>query len=286
MASIYSGLEGSVDNDVLMGELTGWAERTAKIDPNHFDCAYVDACNASTGGKLSKGKGCHMSYLGRRYGEKLGDLEFRLMFVGIDPGEREKSFTFQETRDGKEGIETLYPISGCRFNQHYEGIAKTAAAVFGEAGARCRRDCIRSCNKKHDVEPTFCALNHIIQANMVKCVRSDADSRKSKSTPRMKKNCLNHLIVEIQVTRPSLIVFQGVDARYFVLPKLRELDANLAEVSDIRDEHGQPVLYNSRQFNTHLLFLKHPSYNHLTSQWLPVVVPALQYLRGNGHIPA
>src|SRR5216117_222869 len=141
-----------MNNDALMADLSRWAREDARIDPNAFGCRFYDQCNASIGGALCRGKFCMMSYVGRHYGD---DGTFRLAVVGMDHGDP-KGGNFDQRR---EGIEAVYQhCRDNRLNPHYEGVVKTAMAVFGSAGNHCR--CTTSCQKLR--EPSaFCVIDRI-----------------------------------------------------------------------------------------------------------------------------
>jgi hypothetical protein len=67
----------------------------------------------------------------------------------------------------QEGIEREYFTGGVSFNGHYRGVVKTAAAVFGQIGLRCLRDCSRSCVGDHEPDG-ICVLRSFVQANLAK----------------------------------------------------------------------------------------------------------------------
>jgi hypothetical protein len=267
-------------NDALIADLKNWS-RKARIDPNAFDCPYYHKCNASIGNKLQSGKGCLMSYVGREFGVDSGDGAFRLVVVGIDHGEPSGG-NFDESR---EGLEKWYQKGGCDFNQHYRGVVKTAAAVLGSVGEYGRQMCVTSCQKSRDPASSRCVIDRLAQPNAVKCTPEDQQNRASRVTRPMMENCAYHLIDEIKIFRPGLVVFHGVEARSIIIPKIKERDLHVIPVEGITDAHG-PVLYKWPILGAHLLFLYHPTYGWLDAQWDRVVVPALNYLRFRNLIPA
>jgi hypothetical protein len=280
-----------MSNETIVAKLTSWAEQEARIFPDVSTCRFYSECN--TNGILS-GKHCMMSYLGREYLN--GNDSFRLAIVGIDHAERE-SGSFE---DRQRVIEYWYQSGRARFNQHYKGVAKTAAAVLGAEGAYCLRNCTHTCQKSHDPSAP-CVLDRIVQPNMIKCVPDHALDRNSKATGTMWSNCANHLIAELRMLRPHLAVFHGAKARWFVLPAVRPESPN--PVEDVSDRHGPvlyewpslrapvsdrhgPVLYEWPSLRAHLLFLHHPARSQLDRQWDTVVAKAIAYLRAKGAIPA
>jgi uracil-DNA glycosylase len=98
----------------------------------------------------------------------------------------------------------------------------------------------------------------------------------------MRHNCAHHLIEELKLLRPNLVVFHGVNAREAVRAAIAP--HVLRPIKEIKDTRG-PVIYEWQDLSAHLLFLNHPSYNNLEKQWEPVVVPALDYLRARRLIP-
>ncbi len=266
--------------DALMAELNRWARENARIDPNAFDCGHYDSCNASAGGALWRGEGCQMSYVGRHYGSDAAGEAFRLMLVGIDHGEKGGA-----DFDGqRRGIESSYQDGGKNFNPDYKGVVKTAATIFGGAGQYCREMCTKACQKWRNPTAAQCVIDRIARANSVKCTPEETVNRASRAKWPMKVNCVHHLISEIRLLEPKLVVFHEAPARYFVLPALKSCSLDYDPIGDIRDAHGS-VLYKSRALSTHLLFLYHSSRNNLAKQWEPIVVPVIRYMRENGIVP-
>lgn len=269
-----------MNNDALMAELNRWAREDARIDPHAFDCRHYDSCNSSVGGTLWRGKGCQMTYIGRHYGSGAAGEVFRLMLVGIDHGEKGGA-DFDECR---RGIECWYQDGGKNFNPDYKGVVKTAATIFGSAGQYCRQMCTAACQKSRDPAAAQCVIDRIARANSVKCTPENTAGRTSRATWPMKLNCAHHLMRELRLLKPRLVVFHGVSARWIVLPELKSCGLDASAVGDISDRHG-PVLYELPALGARLLFLYHTSRNWLAKQWEPIVVPAVQYMREKGIVP-
>jgi hypothetical protein len=270
-----------MDNDRLMTALERWAGEEAKIEPTSFDCSYYSRCNTSAGGQLWGGNGCMMSYIGCRYGSTSSGHGFRLAIVGMDHGEA----TGENFSTCRSNMEKVYQVGGGNFNPHYKGVVKTASAVFGNTGAYCRENCQKSCQKSRDAGANGCVMDRIAQPNLVKCAPKNQAGRKSRATRKMYINCVHHLIAELQLLSPNLIVVQYVNARDVMRPALQKHGVDLEPVGEVSDRYG-PVLFRSKMLKCHLLFLYHPAYNNLTRQWVPVVEPALNYLRTRQLIPA
>lgn len=254
----------AMSNQALIADLDHWARKDAHIDPKTFNCRFYEECNASVGGKLDHGNNCMMSFVGREFGV---NGTFRLVVVGMDHGDPEGG-SFEDRR---AGIEDWYQKGGCKFNPHYKGVVKTAAVFFGSAGDYCRRMCGTSCQKSR--EPSLaCVIDRIAQPNIVKCT-PDKDTqinRESRATMTMLWNCTHHLIHELLILRPQLIVFHGAKSRWPVTTKLQSRGIVLKSIESITDRHG-PVLYDWPTLGAHLLFLHHPSRGGLDRQWDAVV---------------
>ena len=263
-----------MDSHDLMTELKVWA-RQEKIDPHEFDCRFYSNCNASVGNSLDLGKTCMMSYVGRQY-EQDG---FRLVIVGMDHGDPEGA-DFEVRR---EQIEGSFQVREEDFNFHYQGVVKTAAAVFGARGNYCRGNCTRACQKLRDPSAD-CVLNRIIQPNAVKCAPGTQENRTSRATGTMRHNCAHHFASELRVLRPNLVVFHGAAARWAAPPVFEECGLELEAVVTT-SETSVPVLFKSGHLDAYILFLHHPSRGWLDRQWANVVEPALAYLRGERLIP-
>lgn len=258
-----------MNNDPLMDSLDMWARKDARICPDVSTCRFYGTCNAAG---ILNGKHCTMSYVGREFGSP---TSFRLAVVGMDHGDQNAE-DFEKRR---LGIERYYQNGGCEFSQHYAGVVKTAAAVLGAAGDRCGGECKRTCQKASG--PSLaCVLDHIAQPNVVKCVPDDAVNRTSKTRDTMWANCAHHLVAELKILRPQLVVFHGAKAKWAVSAAIKP--DTLSPVDGITNRQ---VLYEWPALGTYLLFLSHPSRGWLDRQWDMVVVPSLQYLRTKGYIP-
>ena len=221
-----------------------------------------------------------MSYVGSHYGSRTAGEVFRLMLVGLDHGDRGGA-DFEEIR---AGIEDWYQNGGKNFNPDYKGLVKTAATIFGSTGHYCRQMCAAACQRSRDPAAVQCVIDRIARANGVKCTPENTVDRTSRATWPMKVNCAHHLLSELRLLKPQLVVFHGVSARWIVLPELKSCDFDAGPVGDICDRHG-PVLYQSPPLGAHLLFLYHTSRNWLDRQWEPIVVPVVRYMREHGIVP-
>src|SRR5947208_1044164 len=265
-------MPASLNPKTVMTQLERWAAYDAQIAPDHFKCPYFEKCNASVNGELRGGEGCCMSYVGHRYGR-----DFRLAVVGMDHGE----FDSSTHRQRQEGIQNVYVRDGNEFNQHYAGVVKTAAVILGKSAVHCRLNCTASCHRTPDAR---CVINRIAQPNLVRCVPHTQDDRMSRASRVMKRNCARHLVAELRIIRPNLVVFLGVQSRGWIRRAELELSSfDLMSIKECSDKYG-PVLYRSAGLAAYFLFLYHPSRGWLDRQWSQVD-EWIKYLRNRQLIP-
>lgn len=254
-----------------MTQLEAWAGDGALIAPDRFACPHYGACNASINQELREGEGCCMSYIGPRYGSG-----FRLAIVGMDHGDFMRA-TFDERQ---RGIVDCYVKGQNNFNPHYAGVVKTAAAVLGKSGAHCQTSCTQSCDATNNED---CVINRITQPNLVKCAPQTQNNRASRTSWVMKVNCARHLVAELRILRPQMIIFHGIQSRWVMRPEFERVGVDLVPIEECTDSYG-PVLYRSAELGAHILFLYHPSRGWLDRQW-PQVERWIGYLRERAFIP-
>ncbi len=284
----------ATSNAELLKKLDQWAlER--KISPKSFDCANYQDCNGSLQKKglhLKSGYTCTMSYVGREYGEAelVTNKPFRMVIVGIDPGanyEEEELWGFIESQ---KGIEKWFYGSETKFNQQYRGVIRTASAILGAAGKHCLDHCYPESRCLGDGRPNGerCVLRSFAQPNLVKCAPAENENREVKSTPVMFKNCPLHLLSEIEVLKPDLLVFHGVNAEW-AFPNAIEKRGYGHLAIEGSPKHGafqivHEVTAPGIGWRCFVLYLMHPSHGGLNRQW-PDVERALELLRSNRAIP-
>jgi hypothetical protein len=284
------------NDDVLVSRLEEWAS-TRRIFPPTFNCQHYECCEKSfydgCGRRLEYGKTVVMSYVGRQYEDPLVDGgQLRLVIVGIDHGKKglkeAEFFGFKERRlEIEEYRDLTRPEEERRFRQHYGGVVRTVAAILGRRGLGCLEACWKS-RCRVDGE---CVLLRFAQPNLVKCAApSDQPDMNSKSTELMLNNCSEHLLEELTVFRPTLVVFHGARLRAVFDRAVRKREGwSLSpQTMGPRNHGGELVVHRltTPVFDAHVLYLHHPSHNHLNNQWDAVVSPALELLRSSGAIPA
>jgi hypothetical protein len=264
-------------NDTLLRDLEEWATRKA-IHPEYFACPHYAKCSRSHGNLLA-GDSVSMSYIGPRYGEPITSPDVRLVCIGIDHGGGERGAGAADFQERRRVILTFQ--KGIKLNPHYYGVVKTTAAIFGR-----HTECMTCAHQKQcqlSKRPgTLCALELVAQPNLVKC--ANAPDMTSRSTSVMKTNCSNYLLEELELLRPTLVVFHGAKLRVPFGAALRAAGwrepAHSGETTPAMCEITGPSL----TFDA--LYLNHPARGNLDWQWASVVEPALTVLRRKGKIPA
>jgi hypothetical protein len=270
----------TINHDLLKG-LTTWA-RQRKILPREFECPNYAKCNGSRGSRppLDRGNTCLMSYVGREYGEPVSGKAFRLAIVGLDHGKTENVGGFTERQ---RGIEDYYYSRQKKFNPHYAGVIRTAAAVLGQRGKHCLKNCWRNGHCAGDGRPNRerCILRSFAQPNLVKCV--SAPDMTSMATAIMYGHCSKHLVHELDVLRPNLVVFHGAPARW-AFPNAVEKEGR-KRPEPVKGAPPRISWVVGDGFQYYALFLNHPARGGLQRQWETVVEGALKWLRSKGAIP-
>jgi hypothetical protein len=205
----------------LVSRLDDWA-RERHSSPKKFHCPHYEECKGSLGKgpTLNVGDTCSMSYVGKDYGKPIDGKPFKLVFVGIDRGFKGGGEDFADMQSGGEsafyGTET-------KFNQHYLGVIETAAAILGQAGQYCQNHCFQQKKCGGDKRPAgeLCILRFFSQPNLAKCAPAD-DSMKTRTTGVMKGKCAEHLVSELSVLKPNVLVFHAADARWCFPPAVRD----------------------------------------------------------------
>lgn len=280
---------GPTDN--LLSELANWA-RERRILPEEFACAQYEQCQESRRRRnlplLDGGKTCTMSYIGRQYGASVAGRTFRLVIVGLDNGDPDSGNFVQR----QEGFEDWYYKQQEDFNQHYAGVIRTAAAVWGQAGRHCWENCWKngkasSCAGEKRLDGAKCVLLSFAQPNLVKCV--SAPDRDCRATVEMFRYCSRHLVNELNILKPDLVVFHGAPAKWSFPLAIHDEGYKITPVLDgPTDDSEFPVIQQlaAPNFGCIALFLAHPSRGHLERQWKPVVEQALEFLRSRNAIPS
>ena len=268
-----------MSNKSLISDIKAWAV-SAGVAPRSFDCKFYDQCNGQNV-MLDRGNTAVMSYLGREYGEPSVPAMPRLVIVGMDHG-CHASLTFDERR---EQIEEYESDTAGNFNPHYAGVVRTAAAFLGRHGTHCADACRARCARSRGpVAVDVCVLDRLAQPNLVKCVSSTVPNATCKATRVMRTNCCNHLVAELGLLRPDIVVVHGIKEQCRVL---KHMEIHGIEHFDLGERIGiSKVLYNAPGLGCHFVFLWHPSRNMMDRIWALRAVPTITYLTELGIIPA
>lgn len=245
------------------------------IIPAAFACTLFNQCNDSTNGNMDGGSGCSMSFVGSKY----VNVHPKIACIGIDHRDHISNDYHQRTL----GINKHYQVQGNGFNQHYQGVVRTAIAFLGQQGTACNV-CLqqKKCRKAANPYTPDCVLDMIVQPNLVKCVRIDVVSATSRATLPMMRNCAHHLLAELRLIRPRLAIFHGARLK---APFFRALTTEGLQWSNLPIPQIMPGLaIEILEFGTLAFFFHHPSRNCLSKQWPGIVAPCLDYLQQTGEI--
>jgi hypothetical protein len=127
--------------------------------------------------------------------------EIRVVIVGID--HEHGHHDYQERRDEILGYQRGQP----NFNQHYRGVVKTAAAILGSATGCMECAKANRCLHLSRNIGQPCVLEMFSQPNLLRC--ANGQNATSKATPEMRRNCARLLVEELEILKPTLIVFHG-----------------------------------------------------------------------------
>jgi hypothetical protein len=285
-----------MSNAEMLGQFDQWA-RDRKISPKSFACPHYEDCDRSLrvkGLHLDRGNTCQMSYVGREYGELelMANKPFRLVIAGIDAGANYEERNLESFSECQENIETYFYGTGTHFNSHYRGVVRTAAAILGEAGKNCLDHCWPGARCEGEERPPGkqCVLRLFAQPNLVKCAPAENKDRSSKSTPVMFRNCPRHLLSELEVLKPDLIVFHGRKAEWAFPNAMDKERYEFRPLPDSPKYGVSPMVHEligpDGSWKCSVLFLLHPSHHGLDRQWKSSVVEqALELLRRKEVIP-
>jgi hypothetical protein len=269
----------------LVSRLDDWA-RKRQIFPKEFDCPHYEECKGSLPGSatLDRGNTCSMSAVGEDYGKPIGGKPFKLVFVGIDRGYRGggKGFTDMQNGEGPYGGQS--PLG-----QNYKGVVRTAAAILGSVGQHCLDNCYKGrCVGDRRPNGELCILRFFAQPNLVKCAPAEG-GMKTRTSSVMKIKCAEHLVSELSILKPNVLVFHAADARWCFGPAVENHNWRLSPIEvpvpKYRGGFSPLHLLKADDFKCYVLFLNFPGHGWLERQRAPIVEPSLTFLRSEGVIP-
>jgi len=275
---------GEMPSD-LIAQLERWARERRILPRDEFDCAHYPDCQESRRrrnlGLLERGRTCMMSYIGIDFGAMYSGKPFRLAIVGMDHGESAGG----DFAERQSSIELYYYNGRNKFNQHYRGVIRTAAAILGEAGQHCLDACKEKCEGDKRLIGMRCVLRSFAQPNVVKCV--SAGNMTCQATSEMYDYCSDHLLSELDILKPDLAVFHGRNSALAFLLAEKNRGQEPAPFSEAPKDGDMSVVYEVKKpgFRYIALFLAHPSRGHLSRRWETVAGPALDFLRSCGAVP-
>lgn len=164
-------------------------------------------------------------------------------------------------------------------------------------------NCINWENKNNHIKGTLMILENILGVksdyayasyaltNLMRCSFQNEDKLENasnvNSTSIMKENCLRHLIKEIEILEPTLIIFQGewaISGKNTIVDKIYKYYGEDKECL-LSNANGKYGLYKFKKFM--LITCHHPA---ILGNWIKnlapdSVWPPLDYLRKIGYLP-
>ena len=104
----------------------------------------------------------------------------------------------------------------------------------------------------------------------------------------MKGKCAEHLVSELSILKPNVLVFHAADARWSFPAAVEKNKWQLSsdkEAPKYRGGFSALQLLKADDFECHVLFLNFPGHGNLRKQWSSVVEPTIKTLRSQGVIP-
>ncbi len=208
-----------------------------RFNDSKFHCVSKMECRKS----CPQIRACAQAYVGENY-EKT-----QIMFVGIDYGKKDKlrptlPTMEQQRRDNESAI-------GKNKNPHMYGTTGLLMELLN-----CSCDCV---------------LKYFALTNWVKCSAS-IEKQRSEATPMMKNNCFKHLLEEIKILEPKLIVFQGAGISDLFKKKVEKKNTQFI-ITKKEDSDMWWKLSLSREigmnYEINCLFLWHPAAPRGYYQW-------------------
>lgn len=247
--------------------LKRYCEQEAKIAPGpEFACVNDRRChrvrpNRVKGGLAHVGSQCVMSF---------GEKPFTIMFIGYDYGRG--AWSLETCRQQTEE----YPQ---RLNPHYKGIVKVMMEIFQV-----------KCEQESSTELWTPLLKRMSQTNGTRCCAPVDNHMACNTTQGMRRQCWPHLKKEIEILRPTIILFHGAQLRQSFLKSLHSDGCIEQPIFSEFQNHCCRVRWPFPDpFDSVLLFFSHPSHpqanNSFGSQWDTTVVPILNRLRQQRWIP-
>ena len=242
------------------------------LNADSFHCEHYEICSKSQ-------KKCNVEkqYSGGTvgitpfYDISYGGKPIRILIVGKENGYMKNTKYGTSANFKENSLNILNCINWKNKNNHIKGTLQILQNIFG-------------------VQSDYVYSSYAL-SNLLRCSFQNADKIENisnvNSTTTMKNNCLRHLIAEIEILEPTLIIFQGewaINGKETVVDKLYKY-YNIEKKCLLANSNNKYGLYDFNRFM--LMTTHHPA---ILGNWIKnlapdSVWPALDYLRKIGYLP-
>ena len=168
---------------------------TKKLYNDNNKCPYYDECSNSMSCKNK------LKFYRTRIGLNYDNAPIKILVVGQEDVGEGKQYSCCEP----------CTMEDAGYNPHYLRTFYTVAQILLES-----KDLPESFSKKDMSQSKFEDLRHSFAlTNYYKCAFSNNNNSKVKHSPTMEKNCSKHLLQEIEILKPDIVIIQGRDHENF-----------------------------------------------------------------------
>lgn len=246
--------------------------KSVGLNADDFRCSHYEECKNSqkkcnvvkqySGGTVGITPFYDISYNGK---------PIRILIVGKENGYMKNTKYGTSANFKENSLNILNCINWDKKNNHIKGTLMILQNIFG----------IDS-----DYAYSSYALTNLMRCSFQEEDKIDNVSNVS-STTTMKDNCLNHLIKEIEILEPTLIIFQGewaISGKNTIVDKLYNY-YGITKKCLLKNSNGKYGLYDFNKFM--LITCHHPA---ILGNWIKnlapdSVWPPLDYLRSINYLP-
>jgi hypothetical protein len=209
------------------------------LGPGGFCCASFAACRASTrdDDRFFEGQ---LSHVGGHYDLHLDDRPLRIVVVGqeygaprpgIDPSRISLAERYRQVHD-RSGLESRYSADGTHphRNPHMRGTTSALRIIFGgHPGVAWDEEFLEVADGER-----FHLFDAFSLVNVLLCSNFPATRNTGASTKVMRRNCLRHFAMTMEILEPTLMVLQGEGVQNWIGPVIgmtQERTPQLGEAS-------------------------------------------------------
>lgn len=246
--------------------------KTAGLNADDFHCIHYNECKNSQ-------KKCNVvkQYSGGTVGiTPFYDISYdgkpiRVLIVGKENGYMKNTEYGTSTNFHENCLNILNCINWEKKNNHIKGTLMILQNIFG-------------------IESDYVYSSYAL-TNLMRCSFQDGDKYDNvsnvSSTSTMKDNCLKHLIKEIEILEPTIVIFQGewaISGKNTIVDKLYSY-YEIEKRCLLKNSNGKYGLYDFKKFM--LITCHHPA---ILGNWIKnlapdSVWPPLNYLRNINYLP-